>query len=90
MATIRLLRKRLGYCEELHAVADPEHALAAVVDRASPTTALPRRPPASAACCSCTRLVKSLMNGVISGLKTTVGGTEVATVRGLNAVEPIQ
>jgi hypothetical protein len=39
---------------------------------------------------SCTRLVKSLMNGVISGVKITVGGTVVARLRGLNAVEAIQ
>src|SRR5262252_2297710 len=37
-----------------------------------------------------TRAVKSLMNGVISGLKKTVGGTVVATERGLNAVVAIQ
>jgi hypothetical protein len=30
------------------------------------------------------------MNGVISGLKNTVGGTVVARLRGLNAVDAIQ
>ena len=30
------------------------------------------------------------MKGVTSGAKNTVGGTVVATERGLNAVEPIQ
>jgi hypothetical protein len=30
------------------------------------------------------------MKGVASGAKNTVGGTVVATERGLNAVEPIQ
>ncbi len=38
----------------------------------------------------CTRAVKSLMKGVISGLKNTVGGTVDASARALNAVEPIQ
>ena len=90
IATIRLLRKRLGYCESCDVVADPQHPLAAVVDRASPTTARRRRPPGRPACVSCTRLVKSLTKGVISGVKKTVGGTEVATARGLKAVEAIQ
>ena len=36
------------------------------------------------------RLVNSLTNGEISGVKNTVGGTEVARSRGLKAVDPIQ
>ena len=38
----------------------------------------------------CTREVNSFTNGVISGWKKTVGGTVVAALRGLNAVELIQ
>jgi hypothetical protein len=39
---------------------------------------------------SWTRLVNSFTNGVISGWKNTVGGTLVARLRGLKAVEAIQ
>jgi hypothetical protein len=39
---------------------------------------------------SCTRLVNSLAKAVTSGVKITVGGTVVARLRGLNAVEAIQ
>ena len=57
---------------------------------AAPTRARRRRPPGRPACVSCTRLVNSLTNGVISGWKKTVGGTVVARLRGLKAVEAIQ
>ena len=38
----------------------------------------------------CTRLVNNLTKAVVSGLNRTVGGTVVARLRGLNAVEVIQ
>jgi hypothetical protein len=38
----------------------------------------------------CTRLVNSLMKAVTSGSNSTVGGTVVARLRGLKAVEVIQ
>ena len=90
MATIRLFRNRFGILRQLRRSPDPQDPLAAVVDAlllpGRRRVDLGRRP----ASCSCTRLVKSLMNDVISGSKKTVGGTVVARSRGLKAVEAIQ